>query len=233
MSYSPTLGRWLEEDPEGYVNGANHYQTDLSNPVALVDPMGLQATQPSLPVFKGFEGDRYQQHDALINELVADFNAHKDKYCGCTDKQKGGVSNLDPAMVKAWLIQESGGNTDQDKAAWNTDPAQVNVPGDWNPYKGDIGLKQPKQRNEGDLRTNLMAALKYLCRKGFGSSGQPARNRPNGFFDDWRTALERYNGRTQNTTNGNPYDKNYAGRIWDRYQNPGIYYPIELPAPGK
>ena len=28
-------------------------------------------------IFKGFENDRYQQHDKLIEELVNDFNKHK------------------------------------------------------------------------------------------------------------------------------------------------------------
>ena len=40
-NYSPTLGRWINQDPAGYINGANTYQFVMSNPVNRVDPEGL------------------------------------------------------------------------------------------------------------------------------------------------------------------------------------------------
>jgi RHS repeat-associated protein len=40
--YSPALGRWLEQDPAGYVDGASLYQFVRSRPIDLVDPLGLQ-----------------------------------------------------------------------------------------------------------------------------------------------------------------------------------------------
>ena len=40
-NYSPTLGRWINQDPAGYINGANTYQFVMSNPVNGLDPMGL------------------------------------------------------------------------------------------------------------------------------------------------------------------------------------------------
>jgi RHS repeat-associated protein len=39
--YSPTLGRWMEQDPAQYINGANTYQFVVSNPVGNVDASGL------------------------------------------------------------------------------------------------------------------------------------------------------------------------------------------------
>jgi uncharacterized protein RhaS with RHS repeats len=45
MGYSPTLGRWLEEDPAGYVDGANLYQMELGNPVLYTDPTGTETVQ--------------------------------------------------------------------------------------------------------------------------------------------------------------------------------------------
>jgi RHS repeat-associated protein len=39
--YSPTLGRWLQQDPAGYVDGTNLYQAERSNPVTATDPQGL------------------------------------------------------------------------------------------------------------------------------------------------------------------------------------------------
>ena len=39
--YSPSLGRWISQDPAGYVNGANAYQFVGGGPVTAVDPVGL------------------------------------------------------------------------------------------------------------------------------------------------------------------------------------------------
>ena len=39
-NYSPTLGRWINQDPAGYINGANTYQFVMGNPATLVDPAG-------------------------------------------------------------------------------------------------------------------------------------------------------------------------------------------------
>ena len=231
MSYNPTLGRWIGRDPAGYVDGLNLYQYVRDDPIGLTDPMGLDAAKP--PTFKGFEDNRFQEHDDLIARVVDDFNRNREKYCGCTDKQKEKVSDLDPALVKSWIIQETGGSDKRSLAAWEKDPAQVNVPGDWDPNKADVGLKKPTARNEGDLEANLKAALSWLCRKGFGKSGAPARNRPDGFFDSWEDALKRYNGRGETTDNGNPYRDNYADQITKRAGDPGNHFPIELPKPRK
>ena len=40
-SYSPVLGRWLQRDPLGYVNGASFYQYVVSGPSTLNDAFGL------------------------------------------------------------------------------------------------------------------------------------------------------------------------------------------------
>jgi RHS repeat-associated protein len=42
-TYSPTLGRWLERDPAGYVDGANLYEYVRSNPIRFNDRLGWQA----------------------------------------------------------------------------------------------------------------------------------------------------------------------------------------------
>lgn len=49
MSYSPTIGRFLERDPIGYDDGMNPYEFVGSNPIGFVDPYGLEAaaTQPT------------------------------------------------------------------------------------------------------------------------------------------------------------------------------------------
>ena len=74
-----------------------------------------------LPVFRGFEDKRYQVHDELIAKLVAAFNADKKGWTGGTPEQAIKVSNLTPALVKAHMIEESGGNGPRSKAAWAVD----------------------------------------------------------------------------------------------------------------
>jgi RHS repeat-associated protein len=39
--YSPSLGRWMEQDPAQFINGANMYQFVNSSPVGNVDAQGL------------------------------------------------------------------------------------------------------------------------------------------------------------------------------------------------
>ena len=40
-NYDPGLGRWINQDPAGYINGANTYQFVMGNPVGATDPLGL------------------------------------------------------------------------------------------------------------------------------------------------------------------------------------------------
>ena len=181
-----------------------------------------------LPVFRGFEDKRYQVHDELIAKLVAAFNADKKGWTGGTPEQAIKVSNLTPALVKAHMIEESGGNGPRSKAAWAVDPLQVNVPGDWGVEKELVGLTKPTKRNEGSLENNVRAAIKYLSRKGFGASARPAASRPKGFFDGWLDALRRYNGRRDRTDTDRYYSDEYADKIMKRANDPNAFVPIEI-----
>lgn len=187
-----------------------------------------QAGGAGLPVFRGFEDARYQEHDALIARMVADFNANKAKWCGGTAGQAAKIADLTPALVKAHMIEESGGNGPRSKAAWAVDPLQVNVPGDWGAEKEALGLKKPAKRNEGTAEGNVRAAIMYLSRKGFGSSGKAASVRPNGFFDGWPVALTRYNGRRDRTDTDRYYSEEYSDKIVKRAANPDAFVPIEI-----
>jgi len=182
----------------------------------------------ALPVFKGYEAPRYQQHDELIVRLVREFNEDPGAWAGNADGQPA-AKRLDPAMVKAHMIEETGGNDALSRAAWAVDPLQVNVPGDWNHYKAYLGLKKPRHRNEGSRETNVRAGIKYLSRKGFGRSGQPAGNRPEATFDGWPQALERYNGRMLKTTDGRSYCTVYADKIDRRAKDPDEHVPVGIP----
>lgn len=188
----------------------------------------VRAGGAGLPVFRGFEDARYQLHDELIAKLVAAFNADKKGWTGGTPEQAAKVGDLTPALVKAHMIEESGGNGPRSKAAWSVDPLQVNVPGDWGVEKELVGLTKPTKRNEGSLENNVRAAIKYLSRKGFGASARPAATRPSGFFDGWLDALRRYNGRRDRTDTDRYYSDEYADKIMKRAKDPNAFVPIEI-----
>jgi len=179
-----------------------------------------------VPVFKGFEDDRYQEHDALIVRCVDEFNRNRAAWAGATPEQAKRIPPITTAMVKSHMIEETGGRDAKSMAAWDVDPEQVNVPGDWSDAKEKIGLKKPLKRNEGTVEENIKAAIKFLVRKGFGVSGQPASHRPKGVFDDWRTALRRYNGRDDEMADGRSYSETYADHIMDRAKDPGRFVAI-------
>lgn len=185
--------------------------------------------EPPVPVFRGYEDSRYQQYDKLILEYVADFNANRGEWAAATPGQAALVHDLSPALVKSQMIEESGGWDGRSVAAWKVDPQQVNVPGDWSPYKSLLGLTEPTRRNEGTAKHNVKAAIMFLARKGFGTSGQPASNRPEGRFDGWHRALERYNGRNDETADGRLYRDAYADRILRRALEPKSFVPISIP----
>ena len=181
-----------------------------------------------LPVFCGFEEARYQRHDALIARLVADFNADKAAWCGGTAAQARRIADLTPALVKAHMIEESGGNGPRSLAAWSVDPLQVNVPGDWGAEKELVGLSKPARRNTGTAEGNIRAAIKYLSRKGFSAAARPAAERPKGYFDGWKEALRRYNGRRDRTDTDRYYSDEYADKILRRAANPDTFVPVEI-----
>jgi len=181
--------------------------------------------------FQGYSSPRYQEHDQLISTLIQEFNNNKGTFMGGATGQTKNIPDISHELVKSWLIEETGGNDHRSLAAWKIDPAQVNVPGDWSAYKQSAGLSAPTNRNEGTVQQNLRAAIIWLARKGFGKSGQPPSNRPTATFDGWKTAFQRYNGRSVITKNGKPYSENYAQRILDRAATPSKHFPIELPKP--
>ena len=181
-----------------------------------------------LPVFRGFEDARYQMHDKLIARMVAEFNANKAKGTGGTAAQIAKVPDITPALVKSHMLEESGGNGPGSKAAWKVDPLQVNVPGDWGREKELVGLVKPSKRNEGTVENNVRAAIHYLSRKGFGASARPAAERPQGFFDGWPKALQRYNGRRDRTDTDRHYSDEYADKILKRAADPDCFVPIEI-----
>jgi len=182
----------------------------------------------TVPVFKGYESARYQQHDAIIERCVKEFNRHRGAWADANRAQAKTIPDLTAELVKAQMIQETGGRDSRSQAAWQKDPLQVNVPGDWGKEKSLLGLKEPRVRNEGDVEKNIRAAIKYLVRKGFSASGRPVRTVEADEFWDWATALERYNGRSDRTLSGKPYCIEYADTIIRRAEEHDEHVKIEI-----
>jgi len=181
-----------------------------------------------VPVFRGYEPARYQSHDALIARLTREFNRHRGAWADANRAQAKQIPDITEELIKAHMIQETGGGTVRSQQAWRKDPLQVNVPGDWIVWKGELGLRKPAVRNEGTLEGNLRAGLKFLVRKGFSASGRPVRTLGEQTFVDWGTALERYSGRTTPTASGKQYCVEYADRIIERAEHHGRHVPIDI-----
>jgi hypothetical protein len=115
---------------------------------------------------------------------------------------------VSPQMMKSWMMQESGGT----RQAFETDPFQVNVPGDWVPDKANrAGLTRSQAMTP---HTSADAALKWLQYKGsvHDASGAVTSYRGN------RAALMGYNGRND-LVGGIPFKQHYADAILNRAQD--------------
>ena len=178
------------------------------------------------PVFAGFEDDRYQEHDEIIERCCREFNRDRARWVGANPNAVLNIPSLSPALVKSLMIEESGGGDIKSREAWAVDPMQVNVPGDWSEAKAELGLPKPTARNEGTPERNIRAGIKFLARKGFGVSGRSVGNRPKAYFDSWRTALHRYNGRVDVRGDGRTFRAAYADRIRRRAEHPTREVPI-------
>ena len=65
--YSPSLGRWISQDPAGYVNGANEYQLEVSAPIAASDPFGLACCDAERAAYgKALAAENYWRHELVL-----------------------------------------------------------------------------------------------------------------------------------------------------------------------
>lgn len=117
---------YFDDHPERASAGASHIRSAAS--AALPEPLAVAQPLPSpepaprarpsagLRIYPGFEADRYQQHDSIIKASVDDLNRDMRRFPGYQD--------LDPDLVKAIALVESGGESKRSRAAWETDPLQ-------------------------------------------------------------------------------------------------------------
>ena len=73
-TYSPTLGRWLERDPAGYVDGMGLYEYVRGGPIAAVDPWGLDDLEVGPPTKPSdFEWDEDFKFDPSFKPDILDW----------------------------------------------------------------------------------------------------------------------------------------------------------------
>ncbi|WP_198362022.1 RHS repeat-associated core domain-containing protein, partial [Burkholderia ubonensis] len=70
-SYQPWLGRWLNPDPAGIVDGLNLFRMVRDDPTTLCDPSGTQPTRP-----KGFVPKRDRKGEVVNIQRMLDDNAN-------------------------------------------------------------------------------------------------------------------------------------------------------------
>lgn len=95
---SVSLGRWIEQDPLGYPDGANRYETDRSDPTHITDPSGLIGLIDGSSVMGGLgrlspNGHKYDgQTTAELMRKILDLQSRKNYDYACHGGQPGPYS---------------------------------------------------------------------------------------------------------------------------------------------
>jgi hypothetical protein len=196
--YSSPLDGLLGRTPAPLSTGAFDFQPAPASTTAVATPLLDQAGGPApLKQFPGYDAGWHQSQDALIRKVTDDFNREK-------GLKPGDPHYLDPNLVKAWALQESGGHED---VFTGGDMMQVNVTGDWVPEKSWFGLKKGEKM---DPEKSLRTALEWAWYKGELTKGMKGDSPDSGWyatqrgtkafpgyqstFDGWDHALTDYNG---------------------------------------
>jgi len=158
---------------------------------------GTQNTGGGLGAVAGYpetgSGAYRAANDDVIRKATADYN-DRNGY------RPGDPGYMSPEMMKAWQMQESGGS--KNRAAFESDPFQVNNPGDWFDEKAKIlGLTK---RQAMTPETSAEAALKWLQYKSWkhDDSGKPVT------YKGVQQGFDSYNGGGV---------KDYGSSILNRY----------------
>jgi hypothetical protein len=119
----------------------------------------------------------------------------------------GDAEYVSPGLMKAWQMRESGGN----RQAFESDPFQVNKPGDWPKYDEKAKYAGLSQGQAMTPQTSADAALKWLQYKGtiHAADGSSLGYRGH------QEALRKYNARG-GFVNGIPRDVEYADDVLNR-----------------
>lgn len=89
--------------------------------------------------------------DDQITQQAGDFNTRH-------GYQPGDPLYVTPQLVKSWAMQESGGH----RSVFETDPMQINTPGNWSSDKADLGLTRGQKPTPLE---SIGAGLEWLNKK--------------------------------------------------------------------
>ncbi|MFC4230619.1 RHS repeat-associated core domain-containing protein [Parasediminibacterium paludis] len=181
---------------------------DQPQGTACTSPTFVEAPMPQIIQDKNGENvstPQYQKYDYQIAASTFVFNQDKNNgnlqlYTDGNQKipqsANSQIPNLDPTIVKAIAMQESGEGTDA-KMNGKKDVMQVNNGvsnfQDYSPYKANYGLSKG---TVPDPVTSINAGIKDLATKGFkGGIGYDALTGASTFtFKGWNNAIKNYNG---------------------------------------
>jgi hypothetical protein len=121
--------------------------------------------------------------DGLVDKAVADYNRRR----GLTPDS---LRYLDPNTIKAMIMVEAG----YDRRTYNSDPMQMNKPGDWLKGKASFGLTAGVPPGP---ELSVRAGIGWLDMMAYGSDKGPAR------FIGWDAAVNSYNGNGEHAGNKN------------------------------
>ena len=109
-SYSPTLGRWLQRDPSGYVDGVSLYEYVASSPLSWFDPFGLQCPSGMADVATGAAaaGAEAATAGSVIDGLVSAGNAILDVVA----EGVGILATAGSAVLTTWAFPATMGSDD-------------------------------------------------------------------------------------------------------------------------
>ena len=141
-------------------------------------------------------------NNAIFEKAANDFNTQN-------GLKPGDARYIDPQLMKAWAMVESGGNKEQ----FLSDPFQVNKRADWSKGKKDLGLSESKAPG---ATLDSYGSLRWLDRKGHRTTLLKNETKVV-VFRGLPAALMRYNANARTDQNGRPHYENYVEAIRKLY----------------
>jgi RHS repeat-associated protein len=127
-AYHPALGRWVQRDPLGYVDGLNLYDYVSSNPINAVDPLGLEEEcGGTFPMSGVAQGISWNYDEELETKLRVWERARKkardnaERICidlGCPGGEVV-YEDTPPKMFSKWKTRQRRVRTDSGKWSWD------------------------------------------------------------------------------------------------------------------
>lgn len=180
----------------------------------LMPPTPPHVFQGPIGAIEGYPEDGRNAWRAFNDDaIVAAVNRHNAE----RNLYPGDAEFMTPKLMKSWMMEESGGH----RAAFERDPLQVNVPGDWKHTGPDkervLGLRQGQVMTPA---SSAEAALGWLAHRGRLHRDEENKVYRGPYWTSYE-ALRNYNANTKyegrdETNPSNRHDNRYADRILGR-----------------